>query len=315
VKTSPARPRTLFIVNPAAGGGRARRVWAVIEREALRACAPAEVVWTKGPGDGTHLARDAAASGAALVIAVGGDGTIHEIVNGLVDPGEPRACSAALGMIAAGTGRDFARTLRLPSDSRGQLDRVIHGTARSIDIGRVAYSNGGRTGTRLFVNVASFGLSGVTDRLMSARLARWCSARAAFQVAVLRALLVYRNARVQLRVDGGRWQTHTVKVAAIANGRYFGGGMQIAPRAEPDDGLLECVVVGDVSLARLARRFGSVYRGEHLTFPEVAASRGQVIIANPMEVAPAVTLDIDGEGIGALPAVFEVLPRALVVRC
>lgn len=140
------------------------------------------------------------------------------------------------------------------------------------------------------------------------------SGKIAFQVAVLQAVVQYRNTAVRWRVDDGPWQQATMKITAVCNGRHFGGGMRIAPDAAIDDGLLDCIVIGDVSTTTLVRKLPKVYRGEHLSLSEVSASRGRRLTAEPVDTGADVPLDIDGEAIGQLPATFEVLPGALRVR-
>jgi YegS/Rv2252/BmrU family lipid kinase len=305
---------TLFIVNPAAAGGRAGRWWRDLEAEARRVCGPADVVFSSAPGDATRLAREVAGQ-SRFVVAVGGDGTVNEVVNGLIEDDRAVSGGQVLGIVGIGTGRDLARSLGLPREPRAQVSRLAGPGERRLDVGKVRYAEGREARVRYYANVASFGLSGVTDRKMNGSRLRWLPARIAFQVAVMEAVIEYRNAPVRLRLDDGPWQDATVKVAAVCNGRHFGGGMCIAPDAVLDDGLLDCIVIGDISVATLVRRFGTVYRGEHLRLPDVSAWRGRVLVAEPVDPSADVPLDIDGEALGRLPATFEILPGALRVRC
>jgi YegS/Rv2252/BmrU family lipid kinase len=305
---------TVFIVNPAAGGGRSGRVWARLEGAARTSCASPRVCFTSERGAAIAIARQAATDGAQLVVAVGGDGTVNEVVNGLMRAPDGARRSVALGVLATGTGRDLARSLDLPADPIGQLARITGGIDRRIDVGRVTFGGPAAGEPRYFVNVASFGLSGVADRIMNGHALRWLPTKLAFQAAVVRSLTVFRNAKVRIRVDEADWQEVTLKVGAVCNGRHFGGGMQIAPLASLDDQQLDVIIIGDMSAAMLARKFTTVYRGAHLELPEVSFTRGRRIVAEPTGSAD-VPLDIDGEGLGALPATFEVLPGALALRC
>lgn len=323
---------TVFIVNPAAGGGRARREWPRLAADALASCAPASILESTAPTQAVALAREAASAGARLIVAVGGDGTVNEVVNGLMAAGTGARDRPSLGVVSLGTGRDLARTLDLPHEASEQVAVLARGRERAVDIGRVRYAEPPAFADRFFINIASFGLSGVTDRLMGAGARRWLPARLAFQLAVARALGVYHNAPVRLRVDDQAPIEARIKVVAVCNGRFFGGGMRIAPDAALDDGGLDLVVVGDLSVWRLARQFGTVYRGAHLGLPAVTFVRGRTIVAEPVTgagpearspkpgaecpqpEASAVLLDIDGEGVGRLPATFDLVPRALHVR-
>lgn len=305
--------RTVFIVNPVAGGGRALRVWKTLERDALQAGAPAEVVFTTGPGAASTLASEAAARATRLV-AVGGDGTFSEVLNGLMVDGRCRRPDLTLSLVSVGTGRDLARTLRLPSDPRDQLARAVNGSLHPFDVGRVTYRELQAPRVRYFANVAGFGLSGATDRIMARHMSRRLPPQIAFQAAVVRAMLSYRNTAVRFRLDAGPWQQARVKLGAVCNGQFFGAGMRIGPGAVTDDGWFEWVVIGDIGPLTLLRRLPTVYRGEHLGLPGVSFAQGRDVEAEPVAPDADVPLDIDGEAVGSLPARFEVLPRALGLR-
>lgn len=305
----------VVIVNPRAGGGRAGREWPALSEGLAVAVGRFDRAFTSAPLDATRLAADAARQGRPLVVAVGGDGTVNEVVDGL------RAVAAApdalpeLAIVMIGTGADLARTLSLPSTAADQVSRAGQPRVRVIDAGRADYvDDASAPRSRHFVNVGGFGLSGATDRVVNARgWLRVFGARAAFQVGVARALLSWRNQPVAISVDGAPEFTVTAKLGAVANGCWFGGGMRIAPQAVIDDGLLEVVVVGDVSAATLVRRLPMVYRGEHVALPEVRVLRGREVRVRPIGSAP-VPLDLDGESPGHLPATFSVVPRALRIR-
>jgi YegS/Rv2252/BmrU family lipid kinase len=247
-------------------------------------------------------------------VAAGGDGTINEVLNGLLVGDRLRDPRVELGFVGLGTGRDLGRTLGVPADPHEQLVALAAGRTRRVDVGRIRYQGDAGPSTRYYVNVASFGLGGVTDRIMNGHALRWLPARLAFQAAVAQAVMVYRNAAVTLQTDREPPRRAVVKVVAICNGQHFGGGMRIAPHAAMDDGLLDCVTIGDIGLLTLVRRLGTVYRGEHLTLPEVAWSRAGQVVAEPVDPSAAVYLDIDGEPEGRLPATFDVLPGVLPLR-
>jgi diacylglycerol kinase family enzyme len=240
---------------------------------------------------------------------------VNEIVNGLLSaPSEPEG-RPDLAVVMIGTGADLARTLSLPPSVEEQIARAGRSPTRVIDAGRTDFlDDDGQPRTRHFVNVAGFGLSGATDRIVNSR--RWVRAlgpKVAFQLGVAQALLRWRNQPVAIRVDGGAELAVTSKLGAIANGCWFGGGMRIAPDAALDDGLFDVVIVGDVSAATLVRRLPMVYRGEHVTLPEVRVMRGRRVVVRPATLA-RVPLDLDGESPGYLPATFTVIPRAVRLR-
>ena len=305
----------LVIVNPRAGAGRAGREWsrtAVALRESI---GPFDGQLTSGPMDAARQATAAVHARRPLVVAVGGDGTVNEVVHGLLSATADAAARPELALIVIGTGADLARSLCLPAGTLAQARRAGQATSRFIDAGRAEFmGEDGQLHVRHFVNVAGLGLSGVTDRVVNAGgWLRVLGARAAFQVGVARALMEWRNEPVTIEVDGTVAFDGACKVTAVANGRWFGGGMRIAPEALLDDGLLDVVVVGDVGALTLVRRLPLVYRGEHLRMPEVQVLRGRVVTARPTGAGP-VPLDLDGESPGYLPATFSVVPAAVRVR-
>lgn len=308
--------RTCAIINPAASQGRAMRVWERVVQPMQAALGPVEAAYTSGPLAATALAREAIEGGAELVVSIGGDGTLNEVVNGYLNVGEALRAKAALGMIMAGTGGDFRRTLGLPRGTEEQLQRLLAGNRRRLDAGRLVCARlGGGEELRYFQNIASFGLSGATDLAVnSLTLGKWLGGKVAFQWGMLKALLRYRNRRVRIQVDDHFDETLRISTAAVCNGQYFGGGMRVAPRAQPDDGLLEVVIVGDVGKVELLRRVNAVYTGTHLEMEQVRVTRGRRVVATPAEDEGPVLIDCDGEVAGCLPAVFEVQPGALCLQ-
>lgn len=303
------------IVNPAAAGGRVGRQWPAIADALAAAIGPCQVRLTAGPLDAARLAVEAALDGCELIVAVGGDGTVNEVVDGLLSAPGDASTRPVLGIVMMGTGGDLARALALPPTVGEQARRLAGRDVRAIDVGRAHFvADDGTRRSRYFVNIASFGLSGLTARAVNAR--RWTrllGAKLAFQLGVVQALLRWRNQPVALTVDGARELTATMKLCAIANGNWFGGGMRIAPDAAVDDGRLDIVIVGDVSAATLIRRLPMVYRGDHVRLPVVQVAHGRSIEARPLTPAP-LPLELDGESPGHLPARFELVDRALRIR-
>ncbi len=303
-------PRTVVIVNPKSQGGRLGRVWRDLADTLCRAF-PFDEVMTTAPGDATRLAREALRGGAQRVVAIGGDGTVSEVVNGFFDDaGRPIAPDASFALIPFGTGGDFRRTLDLPHDTASACAVIAANRRRKIDVGRIELTTraGGKRGM-MFANIASFGVSGVVDRLVNESGKRL--GRLSFAVAAIRATWSYKNQRVQLRFDGGAPIEATINTVAVANGRYFGGAMMIAPNAEIDDGQLDVVALGDFSFGDVLANSRRVFKGTHLAMDKVSVRRARVIEAEPIDPGALVELDIDGEPLGVLPARFEVVPSAL----
>jgi diacylglycerol kinase (ATP) len=304
------------IVNPRSGGGRTGREWPLIER-ALRDAYPGlHYAMTRKRGDATELVRAALSEGHSEIIAVGGDGTINETINGFFVAEGPIAPDAVFAFVTSGTGGDFRKTFEIEAGHAAAVARLKDAPVRHIDVGRIScVSLSGEPVIRYFVNIGSFGLSGViVESVNRARIAKLFGGSFAFAFHSALAMLTYRELMVRIRIDGDYDEIASIATVAVANGQYFGGGMKVAPNAVPDDGLFDVVImggrqsVGDLKL---------LYTGEHLKMPGVRALRGRKIMAAPVAETGgrAVLIEVDGESAGRLPATFEILPRALNVRC
>jgi len=305
-------PRTVLIVNPMSQGGRLGKRWAEISDTIGRAF-PYDEVFTEGPGDATRLTRDALRAGMERVVALGGDGTINEVVNGFFDEhARPIAPDASFAVIPFGTGGDFRRTLQLPTQLAEAAAVIAGNHRRKLDVGRLDLTapNGDRV-TRMFANIASFGVSGVVDRLVNESGKKL--GRLSFVVASARATWSYKNQRVQLVFDGTDRIDATINTVAVANGRYFGGAMMIAPHAEVDDGKFDVIALGDFGFRDLLISGPRLFKGTHLAMDKVTERRARVVEAEPIDPGAVVELDVDGENLGRLPARFEVVPSVLWV--
>jgi diacylglycerol kinase (ATP) len=301
---------TLVVVNPASGGGRTRRRWPAVEKELAAAGVDFQVAFTGGPGDATRIARKAVHEGRALVVAAGGDGTISETAAGFFADGEPiPGVTTRLGILPTGTGGDFRRTFGIPIAAAAAARVLAAGHTRRIDAGRVDYlDHSGHPELRYFVNIADAGLGGeVVHRVNTGPKA--LPGPVTFYLASVRSLLAYRNRRMAVTVDGLRREVVAQQVV-VANCQYFGGGMRMAPMADPGDGLLDVIVIGDVNALENARGLGRIRKGTHLDGhnPKFQLYRGHKV---HVESEEPTRLDVDGEQPGFLPATFEVIPGAL----
>jgi YegS/Rv2252/BmrU family lipid kinase len=302
---------TLVIVNPASRAGATGRRFERIEPRLRDVLGPYEIERTRGPRDAERIAREAVRAGVERLVVAGGDGTTSEVVTGLLAAG--LAGDASLGLLPLGTGGDLVRTLGVPRDLDAALELLARGAMRRLDAGRVDYrARGGAPRTSYFANVASFGVSGLVDERVE-RAPRWLGGSAAFLLASLQAIVRFRPVPVRVRVDGELVHEGPLALAAAANGRYFGGGMQVAPGARPDDGLFDVVCVAGLAKARLVASLPALYRGDHIGRPGVAQRRGKIVEAEVAGAGGEVLLDVDGEPLGVLPARFEILPGALAI--
>jgi YegS/Rv2252/BmrU family lipid kinase len=296
------------IANPASAAGRTLQALPRLEPVLAAAIGPFERVWTKGPRDAERLAREAVRAGVDRLVVAGGDGTAAEVVSGLL--GAALGSYAEIAFLPLGTGADFHRTLDIPRRPEDAIAALASGKGRRIDVGCAHYvGEDGAERTSHFLNVASAGLSGVVTRHV--RGSKALGARLAFLLGTLVGLAAFRPSAMRLRVDGAPVFEGDAALAAVANGRYFGGGMHVAPEARPDDGLLDLVVVPALPKHVLVTKLPTLYRGTHLAVPGVALHRGRRVELEPIG-EPALG-EIDGEPVARLPMTVEVRPGALQV--
>ncbi|GAC1572055.1 MAG: diacylglycerol kinase family lipid kinase [Polyangiales bacterium] len=292
-----------------------------------------EVQMTSHAGHAITLARDAANAGSPLVVAVGGDGTFSEVVNGIMQSGkssreemgegaspiESSRPSTAVGVIAQGTGGDFRRTLGIEHRLDRYLDALSSGRTRAIDVGKLRYrAFDGATRERYFVNILSAGMGGLVDRYVSEGSSRW-GGKAAYFAASVRALARIERGNLRCRVTLDAVTTErnlATYVLAICNGRYFGSGMHVAPTAQLDDGVFDVVSIGGASKAGFALTSRKIYQGAHLGAPEVDHFRCQAIDIDLMngDASSEFPLDVDGEALGGLPLSVSIVKKAVTLR-
>lgn len=299
-------PFARLIVNPTAGANRTAKKWPHIQSLLKNNGLRFEYDVTEAPGQARELAATAVRKGYEMVVAVGGDGTINEIVNGLHDAGS--ASDAALGIISTGTGSDFIRTLGLSPDYCEACRRLINPGILNVDTGIVEYTSRGHTEKRVFVNFAGLGFAAEIVKATTLKY-KTLSAMPAYLLGLLTTLFSYQNKGVSLRIDG-ELISRKVCTVLMTNGKYSGGGMFAAPEADVSDGLLDVVIVGDLSKADLLWSLPRLYRGTHLTHPKVTLKKARVI---EIQSAEGMTLQADGELLGELPARCYLLPGALTI--
>src|SRR5689334_15199116 len=295
---------SVVIVNPASAGGSTGEAWPQIASDVRSQFGSFRVVFTKHRGDAAALASDAARKGVKLIIACGGDGTVSEVANGILASGK----DAELGILPSGTGGDFRRTLEIPARTRDAATILRTGRTVRIDVGRVSYiDQNGTDATRYFVGVASCGMSTkVIERVKEDKVS--------FANAMLKTAMQNAPVRLAIQLDDTHERQLTVSNLCIANARYFGGGMKIAPDAKLTDGKFDVIGVGDLSAMKIFTSAPRIYTGSHLSMPEVSHALARKIIVKPADRAAEVALEVDGELPGRLPATFQIIPEALRVR-
>lgn len=307
----------LVIVNPVSAGGATRERWSGIAADLRSHFGPFTVAFTKAEGDGISIARKFIALGRRFLVACGGDGTINEVANGILQSGE----DVELGIVPAGTGGDLRRSLGISLTPREAARELKSGVAKRIDVGRVGFvDHEGREVTRHFLNVASFGLSAsINSRVRSKGELRWLPGesirgKTKFAISTLQEILGGESKTVQVTVDDNPASGLNTLNFCVCNGRFFGGGMKIAPEADLCDGLLDLVNIGDIRTGRILMNAHKLYRGTHTGLPEVKSRHVSRLSVRAASGKEQIGLEIDGELPGTLPASFEVVPKALSVR-
>ena len=290
----------LVIVNPTAGGGRAARLVPWLE-ERLAGGRSGRVEVTRAPGDAERQAARAGSEGFDRVVAVGGDGTVQEVVNGLLDGGR----HVGIGIVPVGNGNDLARSLGLPRASAEAWSVAVGASERLID---VLQATGSADRSRWFASAGGLGFDAQVAAAMATR-SGWQRGSIGYLVTTLVELQRFSNCRVLLTLDGVTSEQHVLFVA-IANGAYYGGGMRIAPDARTDDGQLDVCIVGDITRMTALRQLPNLYRGTHVKHPQVAVAR---VTSVAIEGDPGTLVHLDGEPFGGLPLRVEMAPSRLLV--
>jgi YegS/Rv2252/BmrU family lipid kinase len=306
------------VVNPNSASGRTGQAWKATARTLEEVYPRMSVAFTERRGDATLLVRSALLDGHHEILAIGGDGTINEAVNGFFDGSGAVSPDAVFGFVTSGTGGDFRKTFGVDAGPEAAIARLRKAAVRRIDVGRVSCLTArGSPVTRYFINIASFGMSGlIVDSVNRARIAKLFGGSFAFAFHSAVGALRYRDRTIRLMAaDFDR--TLPISTVAVANGLYFGGGMKVAPNASPDDGHFDVVIMGGGSKAATLADMKLIYSGEHLKNPNVSVVRAAKVVAVPVAETRgrAVLIETDGESAGRLPATFEILPQALNLRC
>ena len=327
LKTTDKRQRTtwrlahlpLVIINPESAAGATREAWPRIASDLRAHFGSFDCVFTERSRQGIDLAATAARKGTKLIIACGGDGTISEVANGILLSGR----DAELGILPSGTGGDFRRTLGIPARSRDAAKILRNGRSRQIDVGRITFTSADdEQETRYFLGVASFGMSAEVIGRVKEGGPRWLSlgpdwikGRVSFGVAMLQTAIRSPATKVIVQLDDESERHLTVANLCIANARYFGGGMKIAPGAKLTDGKFDVVSIGDLGALKIVSSAPRLYMGAHLGLQEVGHVLAKKIAARSATRDARVTVEVDGELAGSLPATFQIVPGALRIRC
>lgn len=300
--------KVAIIMNPYSGNGRTARQWPKLAALVREQVGEFTFLETKHPGHATELVREALRSGHDRIISAGGDGTHHEVINGFFDGLMPVSPRAAMAILPMGTGSDLARTLRMPRGAKA-IPHLVSDRVVGADLGRVTFTLPGGTGQDFlyFINTCHIGMGGAVVSRVN-RTSKKYGGLFSYMWGTLMTLATYKNPYLEIEVDGVQFD-QVCRDVIIAKGQYDGGGMHVAPNAQIDDGVFDVYIIGDTSRLFCLSHFQAIYRGRLLDFPDrvkympaarITARSGQTVLIN-----------LDGEQPGQLPAVIEIVPRAI----
>ena len=305
--------KTTVIVNPCAGNGRTAKIWPNIESALKQSIGSFQTEETSCQGDAILLTRQALDAGATRIVAIGGDGHLNEVLNGFIENDVQLNPQASLSFVMSGTGCDFQRSLGMSGKWQAAVEKLKDAQIRQIDVGKVSYTAPDKTRKiRYFDNIASFGLSGAVDHYIdNSKLGKYLGGTMLFLWATIKTVFTHPNQTIRYSIEDGPQEEIRTRLCLLANGRFFGGGMHAAPEAELDDGLLDLLMLKEISLAKFLRHLPKIYKGTHLKLPEIFYQKVRKFTAQSSE---QVILDIDGESPGYLEATFEILPKILKMQ-
>jgi diacylglycerol kinase (ATP) len=295
-----------LIVNPAAGAGRTAKRWPRIKECLKKVGLKFEQDVTEAPGHAIELAKSAVSKGYKLIVSVGGDGTINEVVNGIYETGNLK--DITLGIIGTGTGGDYIRTLGIPRNYLQSCEHLANSHKMTVDIGMVEHTVNGQKKRRLFTNFAGLGFDAEVVRATTKKYKSLGSVPS-YLMGLLTTLICYHNREITLKIDG-KEEERKVCTIIMSNGKYGGGSMFIAPQADIKDGLFDVVIIGDLSKPDLLVSIPRLYRGTHLTHPKVTLMHAREV---EIQTKNTTALQADGELLGEAPARFTILPSALTI--
>ncbi len=298
------------IVNPVSAGKATGKEWPGFEQKLREQGYEFHVWYTSRQGHATELTRKALKEGFDFIISVGGDGTMNEVVNGFFEDGRQLNPDAKLAVFSRGTGCDFIKSHGIKKGLDGFLALLSRNNCKKLDVGMVRYQDytKGQV-SRYFLNISDLGLGGDTTNRIN-KTSKSLKGFLSFAICAITSILLFKNKNYSVVIDDQTTIKERLNSVIVANGRYFGGGMEVAPDAEMDDGLFDVVILGNLSTLELIMSFPSIYKGKHLKNPKV-----KIYKAKKISVAsePEALIDIDGEQPGTTDAHFEIITQAIKV--
>lgn len=295
--------KTVAVANPTAGAGRVWKNREVIAKFLKEEFGDVSILFTEGPLHATELTREAIGEGANTIVCVGGDGTLNEVINGFFDERDNPREGVKLFVLPAGTGSDFLKSFGIKKGLRKPTGRTV-----KLDAGLCEYMNkDGKEERRFFINIIDFGIGGEVVRRVN-ESSKIFGGFFSFLKGSIMGLISYRPAEIVYEIDGRRFEGKPTGVV-VANGKFFGGGMKIAPEADPSDGVFDVVILGEMSLLKFLRHGHRVYKGTHIELDEVRVLKGRCVKIEV--ISGKCPIDMDGEDIGYAPSTVKIVPSAI----
>lgn len=302
--------KIFIVVNPVSANKTTAIEWPKFEKILLDSGYEFKAESTEYPGHATELTRAALRNGYHTIMSVGGDGTMNEVVNGFYEGGYPIDSNSRLVVFSRGTGCDFIKTLGINKGIEDLLAILARNQEKQLDVGCVNFLEAsGNKAKRYFLNVADIGIGAETANRVN-KHSKLLKGLISFMLGAISTIILYRNKEFEVIIDDEISLKERMNSVIVANGKYFGGGMKVAPDAIIDDGFFDIIILGDLSKIDLIRSFPLIYKGKHLSHPKVKHYRGSRI---KIKSGGKGLIEVDGEIPGKDDAVFEILPKALKI--
>lgn len=303
--------KTFLVVNPHSANKSTGRKWPEIAAQLSKTLGEFGHAFTQRPMEAATLARNAIRDGYECIVAVGGDGTINEVVNGFFENGKVLNPNAALAVLPRGTGGDFRKTFGWDGEVKSAIERLATDDTDTFDVGLLEYTDpSGNKAERYFANICSFGVGGLVDQEAN-RSSKALGGKVSFMLASAKAMVKYSDQEVRFSADDGQVEAAKITSFAVANGRYFGGGMCVAPDARPNDGLFDVTIWTGYTLLDFVAKSKALYDGSHTRYKGTRTFRCKKVRA---ESDHEVLLDVDGEQPGRLPCQMTIVPGAIRLK-
>ncbi len=301
--------KIMAIVNPISGGGRTKKVWPDDYKLFVDNNLLIDYKYTLHPGHATELTELSLRKGYRKIMAVGGDGTVNEVINGMYINNELIEDESSLIILPRGSGSDFIKSINIAKTPGEIIKMIKNGKIKYYDLGQVTYvTKANKNASRFFINVLDAGIGGETVAFMENRK-KVLGGIWDYFFSVIRTIIRYKNKKMSLFVDNEMvFSERMINSIIFANGGTFAGGMNIAPGADPEDGRLNIIILGNLSRMEIIINLSRAYKGKHLNHPKIKVLYGSEISLDSKE---RVILDMDGEYIGKLPLKIKLLPHKL----